>query len=152
MPTPPGAGPEQVLHSLSRYVHRVALSNTRLVFVGDGVVRFRYKNYAAGGIPQVMPLPAEEFLRRFLLHVVPPHFVRMRHCGLVAHHARQAKLARCRQLLAVVALAATSLLPTTNRETPTARAETAAPARCPACGRGPRRVSALLAPQRGIPP
>jgi hypothetical protein len=90
--------------------------------------------------------------RRFLLPVVPPRFVRLRHCGLLANRARQEKLARCRHLLAVVAAAATSLLPTKNIETPPAGAETAAPALCPACGGGPLRVTALLAPQRGIPP
>lgn len=149
---PPWGGPEQVLKYLSRYTHRVAISNQRLVFVGNGVVRFRYQDYAAGGSTKVMELRAEEFLRRFLLHVVPPRFVRMRHCGLLANRARQEKLARCRQLLAVVAAAATALLPTKNLETPTAGAETASPALCPACGGGPLRVTALLAPQRGLPP
>jgi Putative transposase/Transposase zinc-binding domain len=149
---PPFGGPEQVLKYLSRYVHRVAISNARLVFVGEGVVRFRYKNYAAGGTTQTMELPAEEFLRRFLLHVVPPRFVRIRHFGLLANRTCQEKLARCRQLLAVVAAATTSLLPAPNGETPTASAETASPARCPACGGGPMRVIAVVAPQRGIPP
>jgi hypothetical protein len=149
---PPWGGPEQVLQYLSRYVHRVAISNARLVFVGDGVVRFRYKDYAAGGTTKTMELPAEEFLRRFLLHVVPPRFVRIRHFGLLANPTRQEKLVRCRQLLAVVAAAATSLLPDPNGQTPPASAETASPARCPACGGGPLRVIAVLAPQRGIPP
>ena len=149
---PPWGGPEQVLKYLSRYTHRVAISNARLVFVGEGVVRFRYKDYAAGGTSKIMELQAEEFLRRFLLHVVPSHFVRIRHCGLLANRTRQDKLTRCRQLLAVVAAAATSLLPTKNIETPPAGAETAAPALCPACGGGPLRVIAVLAPQRGIPP
>jgi hypothetical protein len=149
---PPWGGPAQGLKYLSRYTHRVAISNARLVFVGDGVVRFRYKNYAAGGTTKIMELRAEEFLRRFLLHVVPPRFVRIRHCGRVANHARQAKLARCRQLLAVVAVVATALLPSHNPPPPPAGAETTALARCPACGGGPLRVSALLAPQRGIPP
>ena len=149
---PPWGGPEQGLKYLSRYPHRVAISNQRLVFVGDGLVRFRSKDYAAGGSPKVMELPAADFRRRFLLHVVPPRFVRIRHCGLLATRARQEKLARGRQLLAVVAAAATSLLPTKNRETPPASAETAASALCPACGGGPRRVTALVAPQRGILP
>jgi Putative transposase/Transposase zinc-binding domain len=149
---PPWGGPEQVLKYLSRYTHRVAISNARLVFVGDGMVRFRYRNYAAGGIPQVMQLPAEEFLRRFLLHVVPLRFVRIRHFGLLANRARQEKLAHCRQLLAVGAAAVTSALPTPNAETPTAGPETTAPARCPACGGGPLRVITVLAPHRGIPP
>ena len=115
-------------------------------------VRFRYKHYAAGGTTQTMELPAAEFLRRFLLPVVPPRFVRIRHFGLLANRTRQDKLTRCRQLLAVVAAAATSLLPAPNGETPTAGAETASPARCPACGVGPLRVIAVLAPQRGLPP
>ncbi|HKA55818.1 MAG TPA: IS91 family transposase [Candidatus Binatia bacterium] len=149
---PPFGGPEQVLKYLSRYVHRVAISNARLVFVGAGVVRFRYKDYAAGGTTKVMELRAEEFLRRFLLHVVSPHFVRIRHFGLLANRTRQEKLARCRQLLAVVAAAATSLLPPSNLETPTASAQTASPTLCPACGGGPMRVIAVVAPQRGIPP
>jgi Putative transposase/Transposase zinc-binding domain len=149
---PPWSGPEQVLKYLSRYTHRVAIANSRLVFVGDGVVRFRYKNYAAGGMTKVMELRAEEFLRRFLLHVVPPHFVRIRHFGLLASGARQGKLARCCHLLAVAAATATSLLPTPNREPPTAGADLVTSACCPTCGGGPLRVIAVVAPQRGIPP
>ena len=113
---PPGGSPEQVLKYLSRYTHRVAIANSRLVFVGDGVVRFRYKDSATGGTTKVMELQAEEFLRRFLLHVVPPGFVRIRHCGLLANRTRQEKLARCRQLLAVVAAAATAVLLATPRD------------------------------------
>jgi hypothetical protein len=149
---PPWGGPEQVLKYLSRYVHRVAISNARLVFVGDGVVRFLYKDYAAGGITKTKQLPAEEFLRRFLLHVVPPRFVRIRHFGLLANRTRPEKLARCRQLLAVAAAAATALLPTRPPETPTADATNAASVRCPACGGGPLRVIAVLAPYGGHPP
>jgi len=149
---PPWGGPEQVLKYLSRYTHRVAIANSRLVFVGDGVVRFRYQDYAAGGATKVMELQAEEFLRRFLLHVVPPGFVRIRHCGLLANRTRQDKLARCRQLLAIVAAAATTLLPTQNGATPTAGAEQASAALCPACGIGCLRRIAVLAPPRGIPP
>ena len=149
---PPFGGPAQALKYLSRYTHRVAISNARLVCVGDGVVRFRYKDYAAGATTKVMELRAEEFLRRFLLHVVPPHFVRIRHFGLLANRLRQDKLTRCRQLLAVAAAAATSLLPTKNLETPTTCAENASPTLCPACGVGRLRIIEVLAPQRGIPP
>jgi hypothetical protein len=149
---PPWGSPEQALKYLSRYTHRVAISNARLVFVGDGLVRFRYKDYAAGGTTKVMELRAEEFLRRFLLHVVPPYFVRIRHFGLVANRARSDKLARCRHLLAVMAAAATSLLPLRVPESPTASTEPTSRPRCPACGGGPLRVIELLSPQRGIPP
>jgi hypothetical protein len=149
---PPWGGPEQVLKYLSRYTHRVAIANSRLVFVGNGVVRFRYKDYAAGGTTKVMELEAEEFLRRFLLHVVPPGFVRIRHCGLLASRTRQDKLTRCRQLLAVVAAAATSLLPPCNPETPAAGPEITSPALCPACGVGRLRVIEILTPYQGRPP
>jgi hypothetical protein len=147
---PPWGSPEQVLTYLSRYTHRVAIANSRLVFVGEGVVRFHYTDYAAGGTAKVMELSAEEFLRRFLLHVVPTGFVRIRHYGLLANRTRQTKLARARQLLAIVA--ATPLLspvsePATN-PVPTRPAAT----RCPACaGTHWRRIARLL-PQRGLPP
>jgi hypothetical protein len=149
---PPFGSAEQVLKYLSRYVYRVAISNTRLVFVGDGVVRFRYKNYAAGGVTQVRQLPAEEFLRRFLLHVVPPHFVRIRHCGLLAKRTPQAKLTRCRHLLAVAPPTGLAALPSQNTPPAPAGPEPLALGRCPACGVGRLRVITRLAPQRGIPP
>jgi hypothetical protein len=149
---PPWGGPEQVLRYLSRYTHRVAISNPRLVFVGDGIVRFRYKDYAAGGTTKVRELRAEEFLRRFLLHVVPPGFVHIRHFGLLANRARSAKRTRGRQLLVVAAAAATSLLPAGPQESPPASAATASLPLCPPCRVGRLRVIARLAPQRGIPP
>jgi Putative transposase len=149
---PPWGGPEQVLKYLSRYTHRVAIANQRLVFVGKGVVRFRYKDYAAEGATKIMELRAEEFLRRFLLHVVPPGFVRIRHFGLLANRTRSAKLTRCRQLLAVAAAVATSLLAARPQEAPPASAATASPPLCPTCRVGRLRVVAQLAPQRGLPP
>ena len=147
---PPWGSPEQVLKYLSRYTHRVAIANSRLVFVGDGVVRFRYTDYAAGGTTKVMELRAEEFLRRFLLHVVPTGFVRIRHYGVLANRTRQAKLTRARQLLALVA--ATPLRsPASAPATDSAPALTTA-APCPHCaGTHWRRITRLL-PQRGVPP
>src|SRR5262249_13543765 len=118
---PPWGGPEQVLKYLSRYTHRVAIANERLVFVGNGVVRFRYKDYAAGGAAKLRELQAEEFLRRFLLHVVPPGFVRIRHFGLLANRTRREKLTRCHQLLALAAVATTALLPSSGPAPSTAR-------------------------------
>ncbi len=96
----PFAGPEQVLQYLGRYTHRVAISNDRLLGLDEGIVRFRWKDYTDGDRIKVMPLPAAEFLRRFLLHVVPDGFVRIRHLGFLANRTRHVKLARCRQLLA----------------------------------------------------
>jgi hypothetical protein len=147
---PPWGSPEQVLKYLSRYTHRVAIANSRLVFVGNGSVRFRYTDYAVGGTAKVMELQAEEFLRRFLLHVVPTGFVRIRHYGLLANRTRQAKLTRARQLLAVVA--ATPLLsPVSVVATETGPPPPAA-THCPHCaGTHWRRIARLL-PQRGLPP
>lgn len=96
---PPFGGPERVLKYLSRYTHRVAISNRRLRFVGDGVVRFVYKDYSDANRTKEMTLQAEEFLRRFLLHVVPRGFMRIRHYGITANRQRARKLARCRELL-----------------------------------------------------
>ena len=97
---PPFAGPDHVLAYLGRYTHRVALSNDRLVALDDDRVRFRGRDYTDGDRPKVMDLEASEFLRRFLLHVVPDGFVRIRHFGLLANRRRAANLARCHLLLA----------------------------------------------------
>jgi len=103
---PPFAGPEHVLAYLGRYTHRVALSNDRLLALADGRVRFRWRDYADHDRVKIMDLGADEFLRRFLLHVVPDRFVRIRHFGLLANRRRAATLAQCRALLAQPPLAA----------------------------------------------
>jgi Putative transposase len=95
---PPFGGAEHVLHYLARYTHRVAISNHRLVAFQDDRVSFRWKDYAHGGKHKLMTLPADEFLRRFLLHVLPKGLVRIRHFGL-ANRRRKATLALCRSLL-----------------------------------------------------
>jgi len=85
---PPFGGPERVLKYLSRYTHRVAISNHRLLFVGNGIVRFRWTDYADHHASKQLPLTADEFLRRFLLHVVPRGFMRIRHYGVLANRHR----------------------------------------------------------------
>ena len=97
---PPFASPEVVLKYLSHSTHRIAIANRRLISGGDGVVRFRYRDYADHNTTKQMTLPAEEFLRRFLQHVLPPGFKRMRPFGLLASRGRAHKLGRCRELLA----------------------------------------------------
>ena len=97
----PFAGPAQVLDYLGHYTNRVAISNERLLGLADGRVRFRWRDYADGDRVTSMELADEECLRRFLLHVVPERFVRIRHFGVLANRVRQAKLARCRALLQV---------------------------------------------------
>lgn len=96
---PPFGGPEQVLAYLARYTHRVAISNHRLVAFNDDRVSFRWRDYAHGNKQKVMTLSAHEFLRRFLLHVLPQGLVRIRHFGLFANRNRTAALERCRSLL-----------------------------------------------------
>jgi Putative transposase/Transposase zinc-binding domain len=100
---PPFAGPEAVLAYLSRYTHRVAISNRRLIAFDETGVTFRYKDYRRSGPErqQVMTLAADEFIRRFLLHVLPRGFHRIRHYGLLAASSRKAGLALARELLAV---------------------------------------------------
>jgi Putative transposase/Phage integrase, N-terminal SAM-like domain len=85
--------------TLARYTHRVAISNARLLDFEDGMVRFRYKDYAHGNRKRVMTLTALEFVRRLLLHVLPTGFMRIRHYGILANRHRHEKLALCRRLL-----------------------------------------------------
>lgn len=123
---PPFAGPAAVLAYLSRYTHRVAISNRRLLAFDDGGVTFRYKDYrrSGAGRQQVMTIAADEFIRRFLLHVLPRGFHRIRHYGLLASGARKDNLEQARQLLAVTPPAAddTSVEPADPRPP------------CPCCG------------------
>jgi len=96
----PFAGPQQVLDYVGRYTHRVAISNTRLVDIENGQVRFRYTDYRDDSShPKTMTLAAGEFIRRFLLHVLPAGFHRIRYYGWLGHRHRLEKLIQCRQLL-----------------------------------------------------
>ena len=98
---PPFAGPEQVLGYLGRYTHRVAITNERICAIEEheGTVAFSYKDYADGGCLKRLTLKADEFIRRFLLHVLPRGFVKIRHYGLLANNNRKAKIAIASRLL-----------------------------------------------------
>jgi hypothetical protein len=96
---PPFGGPEQVLRYLARYTHRVAFSNSRLLGFEGGQVCFGWKDYAQNGCQRTMTLSAIEFVRRFLMHVLPAGFVRIRHYGLLSHRHRREQVALCRKLL-----------------------------------------------------
>jgi hypothetical protein len=95
----PFAGPQQVLDYVGRYTHRVAISNHRLLDIEDGQVQFRWKDYRDNHQQKTMSLSADEFIRRFLLHVLPEGFQRIRYYGFLGNRYRQKKLAQCRQLL-----------------------------------------------------
>lgn len=101
---PPFGGPEQVLKYLARYTHRVAISNARLQKLEAGQVTFSYKDYADDHKSKSMTLGADEFLRRFVQHVLPRGFVKMRHYGLLANRCRAERLSLCRSLLLVAAM------------------------------------------------
>jgi hypothetical protein len=126
---PPFGGPEAVLAYLARYTHRVAIANSRLVACEAGNVSFRYKDYRAKGRARhkTMTLPAHEFIRRFLIHVLPSGFHRIRHYGLIANGGRGANIARARELLGVVA-------PETDPADAKDGEVTALAQPCPCCG------------------
>ena len=108
---PPSAGPQQVLEYLGRYTHRIAISNHRLVSLHNGKVTFRYTDRKNGNKQKTMTLSADEFVRRFLLHLLPRRFVKIRHYGLLANAVREKNLTLCRQLLAELGLTAQLLQP-----------------------------------------
>jgi Putative transposase len=95
----PFAGPAQVLDYVGRYTHRVAISNNRLLSMDNGKVRFRWKDYRDGNRQKTMTLDGAEFIRRFLIHVLPDGFHRIRYYGFLGNCHRARKLDRCRELL-----------------------------------------------------
>jgi hypothetical protein len=127
----PFAGPKQVLAYLARYTHRVAMGNSRLLKIDNTHVSFRWKDYRENGNPKskVMSLPVGEFIRRFLLHVLPDGFHRIRHFGLFANGHRANKLVLCQTLLGLHPGAADS----SQAETATTAADGEPPS-CPCCG------------------
>jgi hypothetical protein len=146
-------GPAHVLKYLARYTHRVAISNSRLLELRAGRVTFRYKDYADEHRHKTMTLDADEFLRRFVQHVLPKGFVKVRHYGLLANRHRETRLAVCRRLLLVVnaaALLADTTMPADEAQD-AATIEPAQPRRCPACG-GQRLLYDLLPTATGAPP
>lgn len=130
---PPAAGASVVLKYLARYVHRVAISNNRLMSVTDETVTFAYKDYRQGGRQKELTLSGTEFARRFVQHVLPRGFVRVRHYGLLANRGREEKLTLCRRLLRVEALTVAVVL---LAESP--------PRCCVVCGEGWMEVVRLL--------
>jgi hypothetical protein len=129
---PPFGGPKQVLRYLARYTHRVAIANRRLIAADETAVTFKYKDYRIEGPPRykTMTLPAHEFIRRFLIHVLPGGFHRIRHYGLFANGSRADNIARARELLNVRTSQIQSAdANAANADEPPARAQP-----CPCCG------------------
>jgi len=148
---PPFGGPAHVLKYLSRYTHRVAISNSRLVALKDGSVSFLWKDYAHQAKTRVMTLSAVEFLRRFLMHVLPKGFVRLRHYGFLANPRREKNLEHLKSLLALVQGDGNCLALTHDPQHAEGEFEQDSErrARCPRCERG--RLITLLVFERGQP-
>jgi putative transposase/transposase-like zinc-binding protein len=142
---PPFASVQHVLSYLGRYTHRVALSNDRLVPMRDGHVGLRWRERRHRNRPRVMTLAAEEFIRRFLLHVLPVGFMRIRHYGVLGNRCRTPKQATCRRLFAQPAL---PVLPRESAATVMRRLTGIDIARCPQCHQGRLVVIATLHPLR----
>ena len=134
---PPFGSPEQVLKYLARYTHRVAISNRRIASLTSEHVTFRYHDRAHGNAIREIKLDGVEFLRRFLLHVLPKGFVRIRHFGLLANRARETNLAVCRSLLGAT--------PAPRRD-PMQTPDYDQPAICPTCQTGRLHLIATLDP------
>jgi len=144
---PPLAGPQQILQYLARYTHRVAISNRRLLACADGNVTFRWKDDQRGNRQRTLTLDAVEFLRRFLLHVLPRGFQRIRHDGFLANGVRQVKLPLCRRVLEQAVFPAGDVCPapapTLAASPPLHSADV-----CPACHVGRMHVQETWLPQR----
>src|SRR5580700_7139143 len=136
----PFGGPEHVLRYLGAYTHRVAISNSRLVALSDGNVTFRWRDSAHGNKKRLMTLPADEFLRRFLLHLLPTGFVRIRNFGFLANRNRATLLPLCFRLLGnSEKMTAPPASPSTDQTDP--------PWNCPVCGGTMHVVERLSAAQ-----
>jgi hypothetical protein len=143
---PPFKRTQDVIDYLGRYTHRIAISNHRIVKLEDGEVSFRWRDYADSNKTKTMTLDADEFIRRFLLHVLPDRFVKIRHYGLLGNRCRAKKIARCRELLAAMPEKAEEknetwqelLLRLTGFDV----------ARCPACGERMMRTIEIIQPAR----
>ena len=148
---PPFGGPRQVLDYLGRYTHRVAISNHRLLKCEKGAVTFQWKDYRHGNQARTMTLPAEEFIRRFLLHVLPRGFQRIRQYGWLSNRERRKKLARCRQLLGTAALPSETTLLRVDYRVRYEALTGASLLQCPVCRVGRMQRGEPVAPRRRAP-
>jgi len=148
----PFGGPEQVIRYLGHYTHRVAISNGRIKSYEDGKVSFSWKDYRDGSKTKIMTLAVVEFIRRFLLHILPDNFYRIRYYGLLANRDRKTKLSRCRKLLGVVAAVESHEL--NNKKFDVLLLELCGVDiwRCPACQTGRMVRVKILQPITGLPP
>jgi hypothetical protein len=146
---PPFGGPEQVLQYLGRYTHRIAISNHRLVSFNDGNVTFRWKDYRDGNRNKLMTLTAPEFIRRFLMHVVPSRFVRIRHYGFLANRNRTASIALIRTTLSSPPFPSSDSSSSISKCSESVLTDDSL-RRCPVCKKGNMVRVALLIPVKSL--
>jgi hypothetical protein len=148
----PFGGPAQVLNYLGHYTHRVAITNHRLISADAGQVSFRWRDYADNNTEKVMTLEASEFIRRFLLHVLPPGFQRIRYYGFLANCQRTEKLAQVRQLLSssVEMIAASQPALMVDWKTKYQQLTGLSLSLCPVCQRGKMLLRLTLLPEHGL--
>jgi len=143
----PFAGPQQVLDYVGRYTHRVAISNHRLVDIENDQVRFHWKDYRQEGQVKTMSLSADEFIRRFLLHVLPNRFQRIRYYGFLGNRYRQERLDQCRRVLGMqIAVLPTAAAPETDYRDRYEELTGRSLHQCPECRQGRMQVIAMLPP------
>jgi Putative transposase len=135
---PPFGGPEQVLAYLANYTHRIAISNSRIRSFDGEHVCFRYRDYVHRNVEKLLTLDVDEFLRRFLLHVLPPRLVRIRYYGFLANRSRAHSIGRARQLIGGHLLSPVARLSTDEH-------------RCPQCGSGTLRLVGPVPAERPPP-
>jgi hypothetical protein len=148
----PMAGPAQVLRYLGRYTHRIAIGNERLLALHDGMVTFRYRDRRRGNATRLMTVGARDFARRFLLHVLPRGFVRVRHFGLQANCRRRQLIAQARQLLDQPPPPPAPPPPRESWQDLFRRLTGRDPMRCPFCQEGTLRIVALIPASITPPP
>ncbi len=148
---PPFAGPQQVVNYVGRYTHRVAISNHRLVDIEDGQVKFHWRDYRDHNQQKIMTLSADEFIRRFLLHVLPSGFHRIRYYGFLGNRYRKEKLEHCRQLLGMAPPNESSSQPQEDYHDRYERLTGHSLRECPVCHRGRMITVKLLARVRSPP-
>jgi Putative transposase/Transposase zinc-binding domain len=149
---PPFAGPQQVLDYVGRYTHRVAISNDRLLDIENGEVRFRWKDYRDNNRQKTLMLTADEFIRRFLLHVLPDGFQRIRYYGFLGNRYRKQKLARCRQLLGMPENERPETDPSSNYRDLYEELTGSSLWKCPVCHKGCMHVIGVLESADKHPP
>lgn len=146
---PPFGGPEQVLKYIGRYTHRVAISNRRIIKVEDGNVTFSWRDYKDGDKVKEMTIRTEEFIRRFLLHILPDNFVKIRYYGILSSRNKNTKLKKCKDLLGCEEIMEDYKI--RNRDLLANLVDTSE-ITCPCCGKGIMRTRQLLLPDKLFPP